>query len=45
MIVFGHAVGRPRRVLTPVISQEDVPEEFRHPLLCEPGALSKRALR
>src|SRR4051794_36379375 len=45
MIVFGHAIGRPRRVLTPLINGEDTPNRFDYPLLCLPGRLRQAALR
>ncbi len=45
MIVFGHAVGRPRRVLTPLINGEHFPNPFDLALLCSPGDLARYALR
>jgi hypothetical protein len=45
MIVFGHAISRPRRILTPVINTEDFPNPFDYPLLCFPGDLSELARR
>src|SRR3954447_4256406 len=45
MIVFGHAIGRPRRVLTPVINGETFPNAFEDALLCFPGSLSQRTFR
>jgi hypothetical protein len=41
IIVFGHAIGMPRRVLTPLINGDELPWQVKYPLLCLPGNLAK----
>jgi hypothetical protein len=45
MIVLGHAFGRPRRVLTPVISQESMRQDLYQYMLISPGDFAAFALK
>jgi hypothetical protein len=45
MIVLGHAFGRPRRVLTPVVSQESGRQGLYQYMLTSPGEFAAFALK